>query len=140
VAEVTALAAAAAESRTPVLFTLSVAGEVTIDPAWPDDAAIAAAFDAHQRRAVGGRRLLGPDAPDVTAAAFEKAGATVVTRPSPWRLGPDLPDLTAEWLRGWVGAAAEERPDLRLDTYLANRLADLPRASVGHVDLLAIFG
>jgi SAM-dependent methyltransferase len=138
--EVTALAAAAAESRTPVLFTLSVAGEVTFDPAWPEDATVAAAFDAHQRREAGGRRLLGPDAPDVAAAAFEKAGATVVTRPSPWRLGPDLPDLTAEWLRGWVGAATEERPDLRLDTYLRNRLADLPRASVGHVDLLAIFG
>ncbi len=138
--EIAALAAAAAESRTPVLFTLSVAGEVTLDPAWPEDAAVAAAFDEHQRRETGGRRLLGPDAPAAAATAFEKAGATVVTRPSPWRLGPDRPELTAQWLRGWVGAARVQRPDLQLDAYLANRLADLPRATVGHVDLLAIFG
>ncbi|MET0415089.1 MAG: SAM-dependent methyltransferase, partial [Actinoplanes sp.] len=140
VAEVTALAAVTAETRTPVLFTLSVAGEVTLDPALPLDAEVAAAFDEHQRRETGGRRLLGPDAPAVAAAAFEKAGATVVTRPSSWRLGPDRPELTAEWLRGWVGAAREQRPGLPLDAYLADRLAGLPRARVGHVDLLAIFG
>ena len=48
------------------------------------------AFNEHQRRVHDGRRLLGPDAPAVAAAAFEKAGATVVTRPSPWRLGPEI--------------------------------------------------
>jgi hypothetical protein len=124
----------------PALFTLSVAGQVTLDPPRPEDAEIEAAFNAHQRRVADGRRLLGPDAPAVAAAAFEKAGATVITRPSPWRLGPDLFALTAEWLRGWVGAAVEERPDLHLDAYLEARLADLPAATVGHVDLLAIFG
>src|SRR4051812_22090095 len=42
----------------PTLLTLTVAGHVTLGPAAPLDARIAAAFDAHQRR--GG--LLGPDA------------------------------------------------------------------------------
>jgi len=138
-AELTALVATCAASRTPALFTLSVSGQVTVDPARPEDRAIAAAFNEHQRRVLGGRRLLGPDAPAVAAAAFEKAGATVVTRPTPWRLGPDRARLTAAWLRGWVGAAAEQVPDLRLDAYLADRLADPPTALVGHVDLLAIF-
>jgi SAM-dependent methyltransferase len=138
-AEVTALAAACAESATPALFTLSVAGEVRFDPPRPDDAAIEAAFNEHQRRVDGGRRLLGPDAPAFAAAAFEKAGATVVTRSSPWRLGPDLSALTAEWLRGWVRAAAEQSPELRCDAYLADRLGDPPTVLVGHVDLLAIF-
>ena len=137
--EVASLAAACAEARTPALFTLSVAGEVTLDPELPDDRAVEAAFNEHQRRVHGGRSLLGPDAPAVAAAAFEKAGATVVTRPSPWRLDSGMSALSAQWLRGWVGAAREQRPDLRLDTYLNERLGDLPRITVEHVDLLAIF-
>ncbi|GIF22527.1 SAM-dependent methyltransferase [Actinoplanes tereljensis] len=138
--EITNLAAVCAASATPALFTLSVAGTVTLEPADPADADVEAAFNAHQRRTVGGRRLLGPDAPAAAVAAFEKAGATVVTRPSPWRLGEELPELTAEWLRGWVGAAAEQGPDLGLDRYLQGRLDQLPKVTVGHVDLLAIFG
>ncbi|MBM2620003.1 class I SAM-dependent methyltransferase [Actinoplanes sp. LDG1-06] len=139
-AEVDALVAALAEARVSALFTLSVAGDVSLEPARELDATVAEAFDQHQRRETGGRRLLGPDAPAYAGKAFELAGATVVTRPSAWRLGPDRPDLTAEWLRGWVGAARDQRPELDLDGYLADRLATLPQASVGHVDLLAIFG
>lgn len=139
-AEIDALVATLASARVTALFTLSVAGEVSLDPARPEDAALAEAFDEHQRRVVDGRRLLGPDAPVYAAQAFEKAGATVVTRPSVWQLGPQLPELTAEWLRGWVSAAQEQRPGLAGDDYLAARLEHLPRASVGHVDLLAIFG
>ncbi|WP_433290608.1 class I SAM-dependent methyltransferase [Actinoplanes sp. CA-030573] len=138
--EVGELAQVCADSRTSALFTLSVAGEVTLDPALPEDAAVRDAFNEHQRRVVAGRRLLGPDAPEAARAAFEKAGATVITRESPWRLGPDLAALTAEWLAGWTGAAAEQRPDLRLDGYRANRRESVPTATVGHVDLLAIFG
>jgi hypothetical protein len=76
----------------------------------------------------------------VAAAAFEKAGATVVTRPSPWRLGPERAALTAEWLRGWAGAAADQDPDLDLEEILRARPAGSTTAVVGHVDLLAIFG
>jgi SAM-dependent methyltransferase len=137
--EVADLAAVCAASRTPALFTLSVAGTVTLDPARPEDALVEAAFNEHQRRVDGGRRLLGPDAPEAARAAFEKAGATVITRSSPWRLGAAVPDLTAQWLRGWVGAAVEQRPELHLDGYLQGRLETLPEATVGHVDLLAIF-
>lgn len=139
-AELTALARACAQARVPALFTLSVAGEVRLDPPRPEDAQVAAAFDEHQRRVVGGRRLLGPDAPAHAVTAFEQAGATVVTRPSPWRLGPDRPQLVAEWFTGWVAAAREQRPELRLDDYLRDRLTAPPTASVGHVDLLALFG
>jgi methyltransferase family protein len=138
--EVGDLAEACAGARTAALFTLSVAGEVTLDPALPADKDVEKAFNAHQRRRESGRRLLGPDAPAAAVAAFEKAGATVVTRPSPWRLGESHAALTAEWLRGWVTAAAEQAPELRLDSYLATRTATVPRAVVGHVDLLAIFG
>ena len=138
--EVDALAEACADARTPALFTLSVAGRVTLDPPLPEDAAIEEAFNQHQRRTVGGRRLLGPDAPAAATAAFERAGATVITRPSPWRLGPDRAELTTQWLRGWAGAAAEQRPELRLERYLSDRADNPPAATIGHVDLLAIFG
>lgn len=138
--EIDALVAVLAAAGAAALFTLSVAGDVSFDPARPEDASVAAAFDEHQRRTIGGRRLLGPDAPAYAGKAFEKAGATVVTRPSPWQLGTDHPALTREWLRGWVGAAREQRPELELDGYLADRIEHLPSVSVGHVDLLAVFG
>jgi SAM-dependent methyltransferase len=137
--EVDALAAACAGSGTPALFTLSVAGQVTFEPELPGDRMAEDAFNEHQRRIVGGRRLLGPDAPLVAVAAFEKAGATVVTRPSPWRLGPELPALTAQWLRGWLGAAREQRPDLRWEDYPERRATEPVRVAVEHVDLLATF-
>jgi hypothetical protein len=137
--EVGDLAAACAEARTPALFTLSVAGEVRLEPALPEDDTIGAAFNEHQRRVTDGRRLLGPDAPAVAAAAFEKAGATVVTRPSPWRLGPAQAALATEWLHGWAAAAVEQRPDLDIGGYLRTRLVNPPAATIGHVDLLAIF-
>ncbi|GAB1640282.1 class I SAM-dependent methyltransferase [Krasilnikovia sp. MM14-A1259] len=141
--EVAELARVCAQARCAALFTLSVVGKVSFDPADPRDAAVTEAFNAHQRRTVDGRRLLGPDAPEAAAAAFAAHGAKVTVRPSPWRLGPERATLTEQWLQGWVGAAAEQQPELGLDAYLDERLAALRagnlRATVGHADLLAIF-
>ena len=53
------------------------------------------------------------------------AGPTVLTQSSPWRLGGPEAALTAQWLRGWVGAAVEQRPDLAL------RADRLPAAAPG---------
>ena len=150
--EVDGLAAACVDARCAALLTLTVTGSVTITPTDPLDAAFAAAFDAHQRRTVAGRRLLGPDAGAAAVDAFERRGAVVVTRPSPWRLdaaGPDSSDTAAlieEWLRGWIAAACDQQPDLDevAGTYLHKRLdacADGElRATVGHVDVLALLG
>ncbi|KUL41730.1 class I SAM-dependent methyltransferase [Actinoplanes awajinensis] len=137
--EVDRLVEVCAQARTNALFTLSVTGDVRFAPEDPRDQRVRDAFNAHQRRETGGRVLLGPDAPDYATAAFEKAGARVVTRESAWQLGAARPELTAEWLRGWFGAAAEQDPDLRSDDYLATRLATLPEVTVGHKDVLAIF-
>jgi hypothetical protein len=116
---------------------------VTFDPPDPCDGEVAEAFNDHQRRRVGERRLLGPDAGDAAAAAFAARGATVTVAPSPWRLGPEHAALTAEWLRGWLAAAADQRPDLGIGDYARERTAaaDAGRlhATVGHVDLLARF-
>jgi hypothetical protein len=90
----------------PVLFTLSVLGRVELAPHDPLDAVLEAAFNEHQRR----DGLLGPAAADAAREAFTLRGARVASRETPWRL--DDGPLLAEWLRGWVGAAVEQRPEL----------------------------
>ncbi|AMW14070.1 trans-aconitate methyltransferase [Streptomyces qaidamensis] len=138
--EIDTFAAACAGAGCPALLTLSVAGRVELTPSHPLDAELAQAFNDHQRR----DGLLGPDAVTAAAEAFSEHGATVRLHPSPWRLGPEQAALTEQWLRGWVGAAVEERPELRAeaDVYLTKRLAALAagelRVTVHHVDLLAL--
>ncbi len=141
-AEVDALAGTCAALGCAALLTLSVAGQVTFDPPAAHDGVIAAAFDAHQRRIVDGRTLLGPHATTATAAAFTRHGLRVQTAASPWRLGPERAELMAHWLRGWVAAAVEQEPHLRdtAEAYLNGRLQirDRLTAVVGHNDLLAV--
>ncbi|MFD3496693.1 class I SAM-dependent methyltransferase [Streptomyces sp. NPDC058676] len=138
--EIDTLADACTGAGCPALLTLSVAGRVDLTPSDPLDAEIADAFNAHQRQ--GG--LLGPDAVTAACEAFSERGATVRLHPSPWRLGPAESELTAQWLRGWVGAAVEQRPELRerADRYLRERLAACAagelRVVVHHTDLLAL--
>ena len=140
--EVEALAAAVPGAGCPALLTLSVVGRVVLHPHDPLDTAIAAAFNDHQRRTEAGRRLLGPDAVAAATASFERRGAAVRTSASPWRLGPAQAALTAEWLRGWVGAACEQRPGLPGDDYLRRRLEQCAAGRlsvvVHHRDLLAL--
>ncbi|MFB9688170.1 methyltransferase domain-containing protein [Amycolatopsis plumensis] len=144
--EVTALATAVVEAGCAALFMLSVTGKVELSPADPLDPAVAAAFNAHQRRVTeDGRRLLGPNAVDVAAAAFGRLGAKVVVRAdSAWRLGPDQAELQRQWLEGWVGAAVEQLPELRpvADVYLQRRLemaaAGELHAVIHHGDLLVL--
>jgi len=127
----------------PTFLTLSVIGQVRLSPADPLDAEVAAAFNAHQRRTTGDRRLLGPDAVEAAIEAFGRRGVGTLVRPSPWRLGADAAGLTAEWLRGWLGAACEQRPELAgpaaayADRRLAEAAAGRLGVLVGHKDLLA---
>ena len=131
-----------ASVRCPVLMTLSVTGGVALEPSDPLDTRVAAAFNAHQRRATSRGRLLGPDAAEAAAEAFGREGFDVVARPSPWTLGPGDAELLAEWFAGWLAAACEQEPALPYAGYRARRLADLAggrlRATIDHVDLLAL--
>lgn len=141
--ELERIAAACTGAGCPALLSLSVTGQVRLDPPDPLDGAIGAAFNDHQRRDPGGGPLLGPDAPDLAVAAFTRLGARVLVRPSPWRLGPQPAALTAEYLRQWVGAAVEHDPRLAgpaagyLDRRLAAVAAGTLRIEVGHCDLFA---
>jgi SAM-dependent methyltransferase len=132
-----------ARAGCPVLVTISVIGHVEMAPADPLDTRVADAFNAHQRRTTGGRRLLGPDAVGAAVDAFTRLGLDVLVRPSPWCLGVAQADLTAEWFRGWVGAACEQQPELAVAAtgYARHRLAEATAGRlsvrVHHHDLLA---
>jgi hypothetical protein len=127
----------------PVLIALTVTGDVDLSPADPFDRCVADAFNAHQRRTTGTRRLLGPDAIDAAVDGLTRLGADVRLRPSPWRLGPAQAALSAAWFTGWLAAACEQQPELRsvATRYGRRRLAEANAGrlsvTVHHQDLLA---
>lgn len=126
----------------PVLMTLSVVGRVDLVPAEPLDRAVMDAFNAHQRRTTMTGALLGPDAGRSAVNGFTRLGLDVTVRPSPWRLAQESSSLMAAWLSGWLGAACEQRPELRevANIYAARRLSQIGHGSlsvtVHHDDLL----
>jgi hypothetical protein len=128
----------------PILLTLSVVGGVALTPQDPLDVPVAAAFNAHQRRATERGRLLGPDAVAVAVERLRRLRAEVLVRPSPWQLRAAEAPLAAEWFTGWVGAASEQQPDLasEVDVYARRRLAQAKagqlEVTVDHADLLAL--
>jgi hypothetical protein len=142
--ELAGLVTVCAGAGCPVLLTMSVVGRVDLNPADPLDADVAAAFDAHQRRTTERGRLLGPDAVAVALAGFDRLGADVLVRPSPWRLGASDADLAAQWFNGWVGAACEQQVELFAETgaYARRRLAEATAGqlavTVDHADLLIL--
>jgi hypothetical protein len=144
--ELAGLVTVCATARCPALLTLSVVGRVEVVPPDPLDRRVAAAFDAHQRRATDRGRLLGPDAVAFAVEQFGQAGAEVLVRPSPWRLDALEAELAAEWLTGWVAAAREQQVELAADSdaYLRRRLAEARAGRlavrVDHADLLVLPG
>jgi hypothetical protein len=130
--------------RCPMLLALTVSGRVALSPAEPLDARVAAAFDAHQRRATAEGRLLGQDAVAAALGELRRIGAEVVVRPSPWRLDPGHAELTAAWFSGWVAAACEQEPALAAEAgpYRDRRLAQAAAGALGvtvdHADLLVL--
>ena len=166
-----ALARACTTAGVPALLTLTVVGRIDLVPWEPLDNVLCDAFNDHLRGGAGGaghaggdaghaggdahpadgaRRPLGPGSADAAAEAFRRHGATVLVRETPWRLGAARSDLIAEWLNGFVPAAARQLPgggsdlDNCVDSYLARRLEQAAagelRVTVEHVDLLAIPG
>lgn len=141
--ELERLTSACVAAGCPALLTVSVVGRIDMTPADPLDDVIGKAFDDHQRRVSGDRRLLGPDAVRAAVDSFDRQGAEVIVRASPWYLGAAQTRLAQEWFVGWLGAACEQRPALTALTavYFDRRMAELAdgrlRVTVHHDDLLA---
>ena len=107
---------------------ISVTGRVELEPAEPFDAEVAAAFNAHQRRVVAGRRLLGPDAVGGAVEAFARHGMATLLRPSPWRLGADrsgAADGLVRWLARRGVRAGAARWSGQAPAYARRRLAEI---------------
>jgi len=133
-----ALADRLAAADVGLYAALSYDGTLAWQPALPEDAAVAAAFNRHQRRDKGLGPALGPAAPAALARAFRCRGYAVRTAPSPWRLGPAEAPLQAALIDGIAAAAAET--GLAAGAWRQARLAAsaAARCTVGHVDLLAL--
>ncbi len=128
-------------SKVPALLSLSVTGELAVEPPDGADAALLEAFNDHQRR--DGRA--GPDAPDLVGAQCGGAGARVESVSTPWVLdGTSDRAFVARFLQERIDASLEQEPTLRTvgEEWLRRRLAALVdldlRITVGHRDLLIL--
>jgi hypothetical protein len=136
-----------AKRPVPFLAALTVDGRREWQPQLDDDALIATAFAAHQRRAKDFGPALGGAAPDALEGLLRKVGFGVERAASDWRLGNQGPReeaLLAALIAGEAGAAREAAPEAaqQITRWEGERRALLAGHSlsltVGHCDLLAL--
>ena len=143
--ELAGLVTVCAGAGCPILLTLSVVGRVSLTPADPLDRRVAAAFDAHQRRATERGRLLGPDAVAFAVERVRPAGRRgarpaqpVATRRLAGRPGGGVVHRVGGCR---VRAAAPSWPprprSIRADVWRRQRAGQLA-VTVDHADLLVL--
>jgi SAM-dependent methyltransferase len=135
-------AEAVADSGAVFYTALSYDGREVWQPPHPADAAMQAAFLAHQAGDKGFGAALGPGATAALAELFGRRGYAVRTAPSPWRLGPEDRGLIAQLKDGKAAAVAETGlvPRDAVTAWAAARHAPDTTALIGHEDLLAVPG
>ncbi len=133
-----ALAGRVAAAGAGLYAPLCYDGTIAWDPPLPEDAAIVAAFNAHQRRDKGLGPALGPEAATVMARAMAARGYRVRLAPSPWRLGPQQDALHRSLVAGIAEAAAEAGARGAAGWAQARLAAIGSGCSVGHLDILAL--
>ncbi|HEY8382196.1 MAG TPA: class I SAM-dependent methyltransferase [Microvirga sp.] len=135
------VAAAVAATRAVFYTVLTYNGAEAWTPPHPADAAVLAAFHAHQGGDKGFGPSAGPEATDALVQAFMSAGYRVRTADSPWRLlAADAP-LVAALSTGIADAVRETGrvPEAELRAWLeAHRTGSA--CMVGHTDCLALPG
>jgi SAM-dependent methyltransferase len=131
------LAAAVVARKSAFYTVLTYDGDQRWAPEHEADAALTAAFNAHQRRDKGFGPAAGPDAPDALSEAFAAAGYPVQEGDSAWRLGAGDEALIAELAAGFADAAGETG-QVDAQTILAWRSSPHAGAVVGHSDTLAL--
>ena len=138
-----------AERPVPFLAALAVDGRREWQPQLAEDALIAGAFGAHQRRRKDFGPALGSAALEAIEALLRQAGYHIERAASDWRLGTGdgrARDhaLLAALIAGEAGAAREVAPDssAQIDAWENTRLSLLAderlSLTVGHCDLLAL--
>ena len=141
-----ALLARCRDARCRLLFALTYDGCAALAPAHPDDDAIIAWVNRHQRGDKGFGPALGPAAAGAAARAARALGYRVQAAASDWEIGSDEPELLAALLDGWCEAARALAPGAaeRLAAWRRARGGELAagrlRVTVGHRDLIAVPG
>ena len=130
--------ARAVTARKAAFYTvLTYNGAHTWAPEHAADAAMAAAFHAHQKTDKGFGISAGPDAPTALAQAFRSAGCAVAEGDSPWVLGAADQTLITNLAFGFADAVAEHSsvPAAAIAAWRGVRRTD---AVVGHTDTWAV--
>jgi hypothetical protein len=129
-------ARAVAARRAVFCTVLTYNGIQRWTPRQPSDAAMIAAFHAHQMTDKGFGPSAGPTAPAHLADAFRVAGYSVLEGDSPWELGAGDKELLGQLASGFVDAVSETG---KVDATTVDRWRQVMRigALVGHTDTLA---
>jgi SAM-dependent methyltransferase len=136
---VEALADRLAGASVALYAALSYDGTLEWEPELPEDAAVRAAFNAHQLRDKGLGPALGPAAGEALLSALARRGYFVRRAASPWRLGPAEAELQLALIGGIVAAVGETGLLAAAGWGQARRAAmAASTCRVGHVDLLAL--
>jgi SAM-dependent methyltransferase len=123
----------------PFYAALNYDGQMQWTPQDAQDAAVTAAFNAHQRGDKGFGPALGPDCATRAAAIFADLGFTVSEAESPWMIGPDQADLQAALNDGIAAAALETGLAQACDWgALRQTTASTGQTRIGHRDFLAL--
>lgn len=130
-----ALADRVAAEGAAVYAALSYDGTMAWAPPLAADAAVLAAFNAHQRGDKGFGPALGPEAGRALAEAMARRGYAVRIAASPWRLGPADAALARALAAGVAAAAgAAEWGQARAAA------SGAASCTIGHLDVLALPG
>jgi hypothetical protein len=134
------LAARCAAAKAAVLFALSYDGRIVCSPEDPEDGAVVALVNEHQRSDKGFGPALGPEATDAAGRCFAAAGYRIERAASDWILPPESRELQNQLIEGWAQAAAGIAPvraraiDGWRDRRLAHVAAGWSEIAVGHED------
>lgn len=137
------LAVTLAARSIPFYAALSYDGRIDLTPHDPEDAAIIAAVNVHQRTDKGFGPALGPAAAAFAVTRFQSLGFSLVHGTSDWLIRPNDREMQSQVLAGWASAAADtgRLTVAVVDAWLARRrdavAAGLSSIRVGHVDVFA---
>lgn len=128
----------------PVYAALTYDGRIELTPEDPNDAAIAAAVNAHQLTDKGFGPALGPSAAAAAISRLEPLGYSIVQGNSDWEIGAADREMQIELLNGWANAAGEMQSVAahEIDSWLTRRKRAVDQRDsmmrVGHVDFFAM--
>ncbi len=130
-----------ATARPAIYAAINYDGREEWTPPHAADAAMLAAFHAHQKTDKGFGVSAGPDAAAHLERSLSERGYSVETADSAWRVGADQPALIEALAEGAARAVLETGSvdSAFVEDWLAQRRI-AQGCMIGHVDLLAISG